>query len=474
MSTSPKRLAALASAALAVAGITILAPPAQAAAGHGLVISEVYGRRRQQRRHVQRRLRRAVQPHRQQRQPGRLVGPVPLRRGQRGRDRLDGPDRLDRRRCLLPDRGGGGSGWHHRPAHARRGGRNHRHRRRRRPDLARQHHALLDPSDGNVADAADRRLPRRRHDGHVLETAAVASNAGNTTSAYRFPVAEDTNNNNTDFLVGSPSPKAPGAGGPFTGTIAEIQGTGTDRRPRTATPPPPPASSPRRTPPVASTASTCRPPAPAARATPTPDASDAIFVYVGASGARLDPGRGRHGDVVGMVTRVRGMTQIDATVTADPSPTAAPPPRSSRTPARSRAPTAPCRGPRASAAPPSRPCRRRTRASCGSPPATSPSPTPTTVGLRRRRLGHHGLQQHVRRDRPGGQLHRAAGRRRPRSSTPRTRPASPPYRRTTRPTQLVLDDGVEHQPTQHRWHRPCRPADAVAHPDQPGPGRCRP
>ena len=33
MSTSPKRLAALASAALAVAGITVLAPPAQAAAG---------------------------------------------------------------------------------------------------------------------------------------------------------------------------------------------------------------------------------------------------------------------------------------------------------------------------------------------------------------------------------------------------------------------------------------------------------
>jgi len=45
MSTSPKRLAALASAALAVAGITILAPTASQAnpAGTDLVISEVYG-----------------------------------------------------------------------------------------------------------------------------------------------------------------------------------------------------------------------------------------------------------------------------------------------------------------------------------------------------------------------------------------------------------------------------------------------
>ena len=45
MSTSPKRLAALASAALAVAGFTVLAPTASQAnpAGTDLVISEVYG-----------------------------------------------------------------------------------------------------------------------------------------------------------------------------------------------------------------------------------------------------------------------------------------------------------------------------------------------------------------------------------------------------------------------------------------------
>ena len=42
MSTSPKRLAVLASAAMAFAGLTVLAPPAQAAST-GLVISEVYG-----------------------------------------------------------------------------------------------------------------------------------------------------------------------------------------------------------------------------------------------------------------------------------------------------------------------------------------------------------------------------------------------------------------------------------------------
>ena len=44
MSTSPKRLAALASAAMVAAGLTVLAPPAQASpAGDGLVINEVYG-----------------------------------------------------------------------------------------------------------------------------------------------------------------------------------------------------------------------------------------------------------------------------------------------------------------------------------------------------------------------------------------------------------------------------------------------
>ena len=49
MSTSPKRLAVLASAAVAVAGVTVLAPSAQAEPGrHGLVITEVYGGGRQQ------------------------------------------------------------------------------------------------------------------------------------------------------------------------------------------------------------------------------------------------------------------------------------------------------------------------------------------------------------------------------------------------------------------------------------------
>ena len=60
------------------------------------------------------------------------------------------------------------------------------------------------------------------------ETAPVASNAGNTTSVYRFPVADDTNNNATDF----PRRLTPTAEGwpaqvaPFTGTIAQIQGNG--------------------------------------------------------------------------------------------------------------------------------------------------------------------------------------------------------------------------------------------------------
>src|ERR671921_876077 len=42
MSTSPKRLAVLASAAVVAAGLTVCAPPAQAAST-GLIITEVYG-----------------------------------------------------------------------------------------------------------------------------------------------------------------------------------------------------------------------------------------------------------------------------------------------------------------------------------------------------------------------------------------------------------------------------------------------
>ena len=64
MSTSPKRLAVLASAALAFAGLTVLAPPAQAA-GSRPRHQRGLRRRRWRRCDLQRRLRRAVQPDRQ-------------------------------------------------------------------------------------------------------------------------------------------------------------------------------------------------------------------------------------------------------------------------------------------------------------------------------------------------------------------------------------------------------------------------
>ena len=66
------------------------------------------------------------------------------------------------------------------------------------------------------------------------ETAAgPAATAAN--SANRSALGVDTDNNSADFTLAAPSPAACGcvaAGGSFTGTIAEIQGTNTDTSPR--------------------------------------------------------------------------------------------------------------------------------------------------------------------------------------------------------------------------------------------------
>ena len=128
-------------------------------------------------------------------------------------------------------------------------------------------------------------------------------------------MADDTNNNATDFLVGSPTPKVAGAGGPFTGTIAQIQGNGpiASKDGYTAT-----------TSGVVTAAYTTgglngfymQTAGSGGAGDPTPNASDAIFVYVGPNGLGSIPAVGHTANVVGLVTEFNGLTQLDTTVTA--------------------------------------------------------------------------------------------------------------------------------------------------------------
>ncbi len=314
MSTSPKRVAALATAALAVAGITILAPPAQAAAGH-VVITEVYGGGGNSGATYKRDF---IELYNPTASSVSLAGWSVQYRSAAGNATATASTALTGSIAAgayyLIEEAAGAGGTTDLPT----------------PDVAGGTIAiaagggqtwlantttLLDPSDGNVADAQIVDFLGGATTATSYETAAVASNAGNTTSAYRFPVAEDTNNNNTDFLVGSPSPKAPGAGGPFTGTIAQIQGSGpiATKDGYTAT-----------TTGVVTAAYTTgglngfylQTAGSGGAGDPTPNASDAIFVYVGANGLGSIPAVGHTANVVGLVTEFNGLTQIDTTVTA--------------------------------------------------------------------------------------------------------------------------------------------------------------
>ena len=233
MSTSPKRLAALASAALAVAGITVLAPPAQAA-GTGLVISEVYGGGGNAGATYKRDFVELYNPTASRDQP-RSAGRVQYRSatgaGDRGRRRR--PDRLDRRRSgYYLDRGAAagadGAAACRRPTS--------------RP-------ARIAMAAGGWPGLAARTAPRRstqltatsRHRRDRRHASAAAPRATSSrrqrhrprppsTPASRTasPASADTDNNNSRLPRSARRrPKAPGAGPePFTGTIAEIQGNG--------------------------------------------------------------------------------------------------------------------------------------------------------------------------------------------------------------------------------------------------------
>ena len=204
--------------------------------------------------------------------------------------------------------------------------------------------------------------------------------------------------------------------------------------------------------PAASTASTCRPRAPAARTDPTPDASDAIFV-TSAPPASADPGRRRHrqrrrpGQGVQRPDRDRhdGDRRLgrrrrcgDGHRPAHRRPAGhrlRPAGTTCLTGAALAAVQEALRG-RALAALRRHHRHRRVR----------------RLGLRRRRLGDHGFEQHVRRDRPGGPLDRPARRpdrgrrragrdRRRRAHGVQQGPPAGPRRR------------LEHHLLEHRRHR---------------------
>ena len=291
----------------------------------------------------------------------RHVGPVPLRRRHRRRrgHRASGSVPAGGHYLVQEAAGTGGTG-------ACRPGR-HRHDRDVRAPAARccsaRHHGA-DPATGDVAgnaglarlvgagttrDVLRDREHRRRPDQH-------------RPSAARNAAGADTDNNAADFTDGErPARRTPAA--PVAAPPGRLRSTRRSPRSRAPAPPRPlagtdrhhPASSPRRTPPVASTASTSRPPAPAARPTP--------------------PRRLRRD-----LRLRRQLRRVDrppsATTSRSParSASSAASPRSPRrrrdvTPAE---PTGRRAGHRAGhgAARPPRPTARRTRASCSTPTGT--------------------------------------------------------------------------------------------------------
>ncbi|WP_167880569.1 ExeM/NucH family extracellular endonuclease [Nocardioides guangzhouensis] len=141
---------------------------------------------------------------------------------------------------------------------------------------------------------------------NVFETAA-ASGMSNTTSAARKVAGEDSDNNSADFASGAPAPQNTGWTAPpadFTGSIAEIQGTG--------------ATTPKSGAKVTTTGVvTAAYPTGGFNGfwmqTPgadTPNASDAIFVFAGSGGTFTMPAIGDHVQVVGTAGEFAGVTQI--------------------------------------------------------------------------------------------------------------------------------------------------------------------
>jgi predicted extracellular nuclease len=147
----------------------------------------------------------------------------------------------------------------------------------------------------------------------------------NSTSAQRNATGDDTDNNAADFDEATPTPKAGPAGSTtFTGSIAEIQGN---------SPTSPKAGMTATTSGVVTAAYTTgglngfylQTAGSGGATDPTPDASDAIFVFVGAAHLDQIPAIGHTANVTGKVAEFNGLTELDASAAggsvADGGPT---------------------------------------------------------------------------------------------------------------------------------------------------------
>ena len=236
MSTSPKRLAALASAAVVLAGVTVLAPPAAQAnpAGTDLVISEVYGAGGNSGSVLNADFVELFNPTDD---PIDLLGTYVSYRSATGglggsmalRGTLDGGDHY----LIRMSAAGTGTAL---PT----------------PDRVASPAISMATAGGQVlltdgagpftqlGDLADTDdiidmvgLDPSASGTNSFETAAAPA-ATATQSANRAADGADTDDNSDDFALAAPTPTGCGcvpAPGPFTGTIAEIQGTNTDTSP---------------------------------------------------------------------------------------------------------------------------------------------------------------------------------------------------------------------------------------------------
>ena len=203
------------------------------------------------------------------------------------------------------------------------------------------------------------------------EGTAAGTGYNVTTSLGRNDASADTDSNLADFTAqGNLTPDAGNQVNPtpFTGTIAEIQGNGVNATKNgfLAT----------TTGVVTSRYTTggfdgfyMQTAGSGGASDPTPDASDAIFVYVGASKVGQIPAVGNTANVVGLVKEFNGLTEIDINTAggslADGGLATPIDPHTGALPGTDCA----LPGTSSSAAPLSPPCRRRTRESSGSPPA---------------------------------------------------------------------------------------------------------
>ncbi|MEO6510271.1 MAG: ExeM/NucH family extracellular endonuclease, partial [Nocardioides sp.] len=315
MSTSPKRIAVLASAAVVAAGLTVLAPPALAnMAGTTLVISEVYGAGGNGGAVYNADYVELYNPtnaaipltgdyiHYRSASgtsggsPFALTGSVPAHGTYLVQMSATGANGV-----ALPTADAGPAGFNMAAA----GGQTF---------LLSSSTAITD--NGQMANKAGV-IDMVGASGSTSWETTAAGAATVTSSLNRSASGADSDINSADFSLASPTPtNAAGdtgsAGGSFSGPINEIQGTGANvaKLNQTAT-----------TSGVVTARYTTggfngfymQTAGSGGAGDPTPGASDAIFVFVGSSGVGSIPAVGNTANVVGLVKEFNGLTELDAT-----------------------------------------------------------------------------------------------------------------------------------------------------------------